>query len=141
MIPIIFFLLKNENSKNGEVKFFDLIYAFCHSTKFTHTTLNKIEFDGKKYRTTRINDVLRGVLQVDKEFDENNGECMWRADQMGGMLSIHIVRYRFYFHLLFLFGYFHQSNTPPILTTIGKLVKVLWIFQSVDILHRGGISG
>ena len=41
------------------------------------------------------------------------------------MLSIHIVRYRFYFHSIFLFGYFHQSNTPPILTTIEKLVKVL----------------
>ena len=71
MIPIIFFLPKNENSKNGEVKFFDLIYAFCHSTKFTHTTLNKIEFDGKKYRTTRINDVLRGVLQIDKGLAKN----------------------------------------------------------------------
>ena len=34
---------------------------------------NKIEFDGKKCRTTRINDVFRAVLQVDKEFDENNG--------------------------------------------------------------------
>jgi len=31
----------------------------------------KIEFDGKKFRTTRINDVLRYILQIDKELDEN----------------------------------------------------------------------
>ena len=31
----------------------------------------KIEFDGKKCRTTRINDVLRYILQIDKELDEN----------------------------------------------------------------------
>ena len=31
----------------------------------------KIEFDGKKCRTTRINDVLRCMLQIDKELDEN----------------------------------------------------------------------
>jgi site-specific DNA recombinase len=31
----------------------------------------KIEFKGKKYRTTRINDVLRYILQIDKELDEN----------------------------------------------------------------------
>ena len=31
----------------------------------------KIEFDGKKCRTTRINDVLRYILQIDKELDKN----------------------------------------------------------------------
>ena len=31
----------------------------------------KIEFDGIKCRTTRINDVLRYILQIDKELDEN----------------------------------------------------------------------
>ena len=31
----------------------------------------KIEFDGKKCRTTRINDVLRYILLIDKELDEN----------------------------------------------------------------------
>ena len=31
----------------------------------------KIEFDGKKFRTTRINDVLRYILQIDKKLDEN----------------------------------------------------------------------
>jgi len=31
----------------------------------------KIEFDGKKCRTRRINDVLRYILQIDKELDEN----------------------------------------------------------------------
>jgi hypothetical protein len=31
----------------------------------------KIEFDGKKCRTTRINDVLRYILQIDKELGEN----------------------------------------------------------------------
>ena len=31
----------------------------------------KIEFKGKKYRTTRINDVLRYILQIDKELGEN----------------------------------------------------------------------
>ena len=31
----------------------------------------KIEFDGKKCRTTRINDVLRYILQIDNELDEN----------------------------------------------------------------------
>ena len=30
-----------------------------------------IEFDGKKCRTTRINDVLRYILQIDKELGEN----------------------------------------------------------------------
>ncbi len=30
-----------------------------------------IEFDGKKCRTIRINDVLRYILQIDKELDEN----------------------------------------------------------------------
>jgi len=30
-----------------------------------------IEFDGKKCRTTRINDVLRYILLIDKELDEN----------------------------------------------------------------------
>ena len=31
----------------------------------------KIEFDGKKCLTTRINDVLRYILHIDKELDEN----------------------------------------------------------------------
>ena len=31
----------------------------------------KIEFDGKKCRTPRINDVLRYILQIDKELPEN----------------------------------------------------------------------
>ena len=31
----------------------------------------KIEFDGKKCLTTRINDVLRYMLQIDKELPEN----------------------------------------------------------------------
>ena len=31
----------------------------------------KIEFDDKKCRTSRINDVLRYILQIDKELDEN----------------------------------------------------------------------
>ena len=30
-----------------------------------------IEFDGKKCRTARINDVSRYILQIDKELDEN----------------------------------------------------------------------
>ena len=30
-----------------------------------------IEFDGKKCRTTRINDVLRYILHIDKELDKN----------------------------------------------------------------------
>ena len=30
-----------------------------------------IEFDGKKCRTPRINDVLRYILQIDKELPEN----------------------------------------------------------------------
>ena len=31
-----------------------------------------IEFDGKKCRTTRINDVLRYILQIDKELGQKN---------------------------------------------------------------------
>ena len=31
----------------------------------------KIEFDGKKCRTTRINDVLKYILQIDKGFSKN----------------------------------------------------------------------
>ena len=31
----------------------------------------KIEFDGKKCRTIRINDFLRYILQIDKELPEN----------------------------------------------------------------------
>ena len=61
--------------------------AFLHLENFKQTYTNsaisdkkklissifpeKIEFDGKKCRTTRINDVLRYILQIDKELDEN----------------------------------------------------------------------
>ena len=31
-----------------------------------------IEFDGKKCRTTRINDVLRYIMQIDRELGQKN---------------------------------------------------------------------
>ena len=61
--------------------------AFHHLENFKQTCLNsplahkqklissmfpeKIEFDGKKCRTIRINDFLRYILQIDKELPEN----------------------------------------------------------------------
>ena len=61
--------------------------AFHHLENFKQTYLNsplahkqklissifpeKIEFDGKKCRTIRINDFLRYILQIDKELPEN----------------------------------------------------------------------
>ena len=61
--------------------------AFHHLENFKQTYINsplahkqkliswifpeKIEFDGKKCRTIRINDFLRYILQIDKELDEN----------------------------------------------------------------------
>jgi hypothetical protein len=46
--------------------------AIAHKKKLISSIFpEKIEFDGKKCRTTRINDVLRYILQIDKELDEN----------------------------------------------------------------------
>jgi len=61
--------------------------AFYHLVNFKQTYINsplahkqklissifpeKIEFDGKKCRTIRINDFLRYILQIDKELPEN----------------------------------------------------------------------
>ena len=61
--------------------------AFHHLENFKQTYINsplahkqklissifpeKIEFDGKKCRTIRINDFLRYILQIDKELPEN----------------------------------------------------------------------
>jgi site-specific DNA recombinase len=78
--------LKNLNTTNSEYK--GLIEnAFNHLENFRQTYANtaiehkkklissifpeKIEFDGKKCRTTRINDVLRYILQVDRDLPQN----------------------------------------------------------------------
>ena len=46
--------------------------AITHKNKLISSIFpEKIEFDGKKCRTTRINDVLRYILQIGKELDEN----------------------------------------------------------------------
>jgi hypothetical protein len=46
--------------------------AIAHKKKLISSIFpEKIEFDGKKCRTTRINDVLRYMLQIDKELPEN----------------------------------------------------------------------
>ncbi|MDA9335480.1 hypothetical protein N9Q89_04960 [Flavobacteriaceae bacterium] len=46
--------------------------AIAHKKKLISSIFTeKIEFDGKKCRTIRINDVLRYILQIDKELDEN----------------------------------------------------------------------
>ena len=46
--------------------------AIAHKKKLISSIFpEKIEFDGKKCRTTRINDVLRYILQIDKELDKN----------------------------------------------------------------------
>ena len=46
--------------------------AIAHKKKLISSIFpEKIEFDGKKCRTTRINDVLRYILQIDKELGEN----------------------------------------------------------------------
>ena len=46
--------------------------AIVHKKKLISSIFpEKIEFDGKKCRTTRINDVLRYILQIDKELDES----------------------------------------------------------------------
>ena len=46
--------------------------AITHKKKLISSIFpEKIEFDGKKCRTTRINDVLRYILQIDKELGEN----------------------------------------------------------------------
>ena len=46
--------------------------AIAHKKKLIISIfLENIEFDGKKCRTARINDVLRYILQIDKELDEN----------------------------------------------------------------------
>ena len=45
--------------------------AIAHKKKLIISIfLENIEFDGKKCRTARINDVLRYILQIDKELDE-----------------------------------------------------------------------
>lgn len=46
--------------------------AIAHKKKLISSIFpEKIEFDGKKCRTTRINDVMRYILQIDKELNEN----------------------------------------------------------------------
>ena len=46
--------------------------AIAHKKKLISSIFpEKIEFDGKKCRTTRINDVLRYILHIDKKLDEN----------------------------------------------------------------------
>ena len=46
--------------------------AIAHKKKLISSIFpEKIEFDGKKCRTTRINDVLRYILLIDKELVEN----------------------------------------------------------------------
>jgi len=42
----------------------------------------KIEFDGKKCQTTRINDVLRYILEINKELPEN------RKGQISKIMSL-----------------------------------------------------
>ena len=73
---------------NSDSEYMNLIEnAFQHLENFKQTYLNssiahkqklissifpeKIEFDGKKCRTIRINDFLRYILQIDKQLDEN----------------------------------------------------------------------
>ena len=47
--------------------------AISHKKKLISSIFpEKIEFDGKKCRTTRINDVLRYILQIDKNLEEKN---------------------------------------------------------------------
>jgi len=78
--------LKNLNTTKSEYK--GLIEnAFQHLENFRQTYANsaiehkkklissifpeKIEFDGKKCRTTRINDVFRYILQIDRDLPQN----------------------------------------------------------------------
>ena len=46
--------------------------AIAHKKKLISSIFTeKIEFDGKKCRTTRINDVLRCILQIDRDLPQN----------------------------------------------------------------------
>ena len=64
----------------------------------------KIEFDGKKCRTTRINDVLRYILQIDRELDETKKGQISKNMSLSRLVELKGVKSNYFVEDLIIFN-------------------------------------